>query len=81
MIGDATQHIGEPGLGIDAVEFGSGNQGIDRSGALAAAIGTGEEPIASAEGYAAQRALSGIVRQADAAVVKKAGEGGQRLSM
>ena len=27
MIGDATQHIGEPGLGVDAVEFGGGDQG------------------------------------------------------
>jgi hypothetical protein len=42
MIGDAAQHIGEPGLGIDAVEFGSGNQRIDCGCALATAIGTGE---------------------------------------
>ena len=38
VIGDASQHIGEPGLRIDAVEFGRGNQGIDRGGALAATI-------------------------------------------
>jgi len=44
MIGDAAQHIGEPGLGVDAIEFGSGNQGINRGRALAAAIGTGEQP-------------------------------------
>ena len=41
---DAAQHIGEPGLGVDAIEFGSGNQGINRGRALAAAIGTGEQP-------------------------------------
>jgi hypothetical protein len=50
MIGDAAQHIGEPGLRIDAVEFGGGNQGIDRGCALATAIGTGEEPCAAPEG-------------------------------
>lgn len=44
MVGDAAQHIGEPGLGVDAIEFGSGNQGINRGRALAAAIGTGEQP-------------------------------------
>ena len=38
MVGDAAQHIGEPGLGVDAVEFGSGNQGINCGRALAAAI-------------------------------------------
>jgi hypothetical protein len=72
MIGDATQHIREPGLGIDAVEFAvaSGNRSRPR-----AAIGAGEQPRAAPEGNAAQRALSGIVRQADAAVVEKADEG------
>jgi hypothetical protein len=38
LIGDAAQHIGEPGLRIDGVEFGRGNQGIDRGGALAATV-------------------------------------------
>jgi hypothetical protein len=42
MIGDAAQRVGEPSLGIDAVEFGRGNQGIDRGGALAATVGAGE---------------------------------------
>jgi hypothetical protein len=28
-------------LGIDAVEFGRGNQGMDRGGALATAVGAG----------------------------------------
>jgi hypothetical protein len=50
MIGDAVQHIREPGLGIDAVEFGRGNQGIDCGRALATAIGAGEQPRAAPEG-------------------------------
>jgi hypothetical protein len=75
MIGDAAQHIGEPGLGIDAVELGSGNQRIDCGCVLAAAIGTGQQPCPAPQGNTAQCALSGFVRQADAPVVKKAGGG------
>ena len=75
MIGDATQHIGEPGLGVDAVEFGGGDQGVDCGRALAAAIGTGEPPSPASQSNTTQRTLSGIVRHADAAVVEKAGEG------
>ena len=49
MIGDAAQHIGEPGLGIDAVEFCRGDQGVDRGGTLTAAVGAGEQPRAASE--------------------------------
>ena len=73
MIGDAAQHIGEPGLGVDAIEFGGGNQGIDRGRALVTAIGTREQPCPTPQGNTAQCALSSIVRQADATVVEKAG--------
>jgi hypothetical protein len=41
MIGDTAQHIGEPGLRIDAVEFGRGNQRIDRRSPLAATVRRG----------------------------------------
>ena len=75
MIGDAAQHISEPGLGVDAVEFGGGDQGVDCGRALAAAIGTGEPPSPASQSNTTQRTLSGIVRHADAAVVEKAGEG------
>ena len=42
VIGDAAQHVGEPGLRVDVVELGGGDQGVDRGGPLAAAIGAGE---------------------------------------
>ena len=42
MIGDAAQHVGEPGLWIDAVEFCCGDQGAYRCGPLSATVGTGE---------------------------------------
>ena len=81
MIGDAGEHVGEPGLRIDVVELGRVDQRVHDRGALAAAIGAGEQPGLAAEGNAAQRSLGGVVGQADAAVVEEAGEGVQRLSM
>ena len=75
MIGDAAQHVGEPGLRVDVVELGGGDQGVHRGGALATAVGAGEQPGPAPEGNSAQRALGGIVGQADAAVVEEAGEG------
>src|ERR1700674_5231752 len=41
MVGDAAEHIGEPGLRVDVVELGGGDQGVHRGGALATAIGAG----------------------------------------
>jgi hypothetical protein len=45
------------------------------SSALAAAVGAGEQLGLAADRYATQCPLGGIVRQADAAVIEKAGEG------
>jgi hypothetical protein len=44
VIVDAGEHVGEPGLGIDVVELGRVNQRQHDRGALAAAIGAGEQP-------------------------------------
>ena len=32
MIGDAAQHVGQPGLWIDIVELGGDDQAVDRCG-------------------------------------------------
>jgi len=42
MFGDPAQDVSEPGLGIDVIHFCGGNEAIDGSGALAAAVGAGE---------------------------------------
>jgi hypothetical protein len=42
MIGDAAEHVGEPSLGIDTIEFCRCDQSIHRCGPLAAAVGAGE---------------------------------------
>ena len=75
MVCNAAQHVGEPGLWVDIVEFGRADQRVDRSGMLTAAIGAGKQPSFAAECNAAQRALGRVVGQADAAVVEEASEG------
>ena len=74
VIGDAGQHIGEPGLRVDIVHLRCGNEAVHDGGAFAATIGAAEEPGFPAESDTAQGALGGIVRQADAAVSQKAGK-------
>ena len=41
---DAGEGIGEPCLGIDVVEFGGADEGVDESGAFAATIRACEQP-------------------------------------
>ena len=43
-LGDASEHIGEPGLRIDIVELGGADQRVHRRRAHAAAVGTAEQP-------------------------------------
>ena len=44
LLGDAGEDIGEPGLGVDVVEFGGADQSVHHSSPRAAAIGAREEP-------------------------------------
>ena len=61
MIGDAVQEIAEIGFGIEAVELGGFDEGIDRGGALAAGIRSGEEIVLATEGNGTKRSLGGVV--------------------
>ena len=72
MIGDAGEHVGEPRLGIDVAELCRLDQREHDGGAVAAGVGAAEGPVSSADGDAADGALGGVVRQADAAVVLEA---------
>ena len=81
VIGDALQHVGEPGLQVDFVELGGADQRVDGGGPLAAAVGAGEQPGFAAECDTAQRPLGGIFGEANAAVIKEASEGGPALSV
>ena len=71
---DAPEDIGEPRLRVDVVELGGADQGVHRRGALAASVGAAEQPGFSSQGQGPERALSGIIREADAPVVEEAGE-------
>jgi hypothetical protein len=44
------QDVAEPGLGIDPVQLGGLDQGVDRGGSPAAVVGSGEEIVLAAEG-------------------------------
>jgi hypothetical protein len=74
IVGQSCEHVGEPGLRIDAVELGGLDQRVDGGGALAALVGAGEGPVGASDRDAAQCPLSGVVRHAQAAVVEGAGE-------
>lgn len=41
----ARERVGEPGVRFDAVGLGGGDQAHDGSGALAGALGAGEQPV------------------------------------
>ena len=75
MIVDTAEHVGEPGFGIDIIQFCRSDERVDRRCPFAAAVRAAEGPVAAAERDTAQRPLGGIIRETDAAIVKEAGEG------
>ena len=64
-----------PGLRIDAVHLRGHDQAVHRRGAVAAAIGTAEQPALPAKGDASQASFRSIVRQAYAPVCEEEREG------
>ena len=50
VVGDAGDDVAEIGFGLEAVELGGFDDGIDRGGAGSAGVGTGEEPVFTAHG-------------------------------
>jgi hypothetical protein len=56
------------------MELGTGNKGVDRSRTPAALVGSGAGPVSSSHSDGSQFAFGGIVRHAQAPVVKEAGE-------
>ena len=67
IVGQARERVGEPGVRIDVVELGGFDERVKGGGALAAFIGAGEGPVASADGDAAQRPLGGVLGHAQPA--------------
>jgi len=73
-VSNASEHIGQPSLRIDVVEFRRRDQRRHDGGAFGTTFGTGEEPRLSAEGKSAQGAFGGVVGQANPPIVEEAGE-------
>lgn len=69
IIQHACQDIGEPGLRIDVVEFGSGNERVEGSCPPAAVVRTGEGLVAASDRNGTQLALGAVVRHAQPALV------------
>lgn len=74
MLGDVGEHVAQIAFRIDAVEFCTADQRVNRGSALTAAIGTGKEIVFPAERNGTQCPLGRIVIDLDAAIVALAGE-------
>ena len=70
-VGDASEHVGEPGLWIDVIELGAHDQRCHEGSAMGTTIRAGKEPRLSDESEAPQRPFGGVVGEADPAVTKE----------
>src|SRR5512132_686082 len=50
VVGDAGEHVAEPGFWIEAVELGGLDQGIEGGGTITASVGPGKKVVFPAEG-------------------------------
>lgn len=71
VVVDPREDVREPGVGIDVVEFGGDDQGVDGGRPFAATIGPGEHPGAATQGNTAQGAFGGVIAEADPAIVQE----------
>ena len=69
MIGDASDHVGEPGFWLNTVHLGRFYERLDKRGAPSAFIGASEKIILSAKRNRADCALGGVVCHFQVAVV------------
>lgn len=64
----AVDDVGEIGFGVEAVELGGLQHGVDDGGAVATGLGAEEQEIFTGDGDGAQGAFGEVVVDADAAV-------------
>ena len=74
VIQHAREDVGEPGLRIDVVELGGGDERVEGSCPPAAFVGAGEGPVAAPDRDGTQLALGGVVGHAQAAIIEEAGQ-------
>lgn len=70
VIRDASKHIGQPGLRIDAVQLRCINEGLGDGGRAATAFRSGEQSVLVLGSDAAHGPFGGIVIQLQNAVVE-----------
>ena len=75
MVGDAAEDVAQIGLGVEAVELGGFDQGVDGGGAFAAGVGAGEQVVLAAQGQGPDGALGGVVVDLQAPVIEIARQG------
>src|SRR6266852_1844435 len=71
-IDHASKHVGEVGVGLDAVQFACFDQRTNDCPTNPAAITTCEQMILSSESHRANRALDRVCVEFDAAIMEKA---------
>src|SRR5271169_4748740 len=74
VVGDAGDDVGEPSLGVDAVEASGPYERVHYGGSTAAFVGASEEVVLAPQGQRADGAFGGVVRHFEPAVVDEAGE-------
>lgn len=75
-MGELVEDIGEPGFGVDAVEPGGLESGVDDGGAFAALFGAEEQEVLAGDGDTAKRAFGDVVIDGELPV---SGEPGERV--
>ena len=61
VIGDAVEHIGQPGLRVDTVKLGGFDQGVGYGGGFAAAFGSDEQVVFAAQSHGFDGSFGGVV--------------------
>jgi hypothetical protein len=74
VIGDAGEHVAEPGFRVEAVELGGFDQGVEGRSAITAGVGAGEEVVLPAEGQRPDLPFGGVVVDLQPPVVEVAAE-------
>src|ERR1700693_1493246 len=74
-VGHPGENVGEPSLRIDVIELYGLDERVYQGRPFRPALGTSKQPRLPAQGQAAHRALGGVVRETDAAVMEESGEG------
>ena len=70
VVWNAGEGVGEPGLGIDAIEFCGLDQGVGDGGGFAAGLRTDEEGVLAAQSDGPHCAFGGVVVEFQDAVIE-----------